>query len=224
MEVVNMTVCACTSAKINLEKLNGFKKLNHFDAVTAKCKDTTMMIFRSGKINCLGAKSFEQAKKGMKKLRKRLKKADPEIDVLDIRVANMVAHYWLVPAPLDLTVLFNHWKELFSVQLEPELYPALKLTLPSGIALIYHTGKVILNRAKSMSDLEASYKTVNDTVSCLLGPHEATMSGLSARKKAEKRKKDRSTGRHTIDVCASCYKEGRFNGNGPDCTCRDAAD
>jgi len=189
MEIVNTTVCAVASTRINLSLLTSCSSMRTFDAVRLKLHGVTFIIFGSGKINCLAAVSLEQARKCFKKLRHKLcKELKLRVDILNVTLKNVVAHYSLLPAPLDLVTIFNFWKNhgiKGCVYYEPELYPAVKIKLSLGTVLVYHTGKVLLTGVKDINHLAPLYNMINCTIDKLLGPHTVVM-GNKAIKKMDK--------------------------------------
>ena len=191
MEIVNTTVCAAASVKINLCCLINCVPLRTFDAVHYKTAGTTCVIFHSGKINCLGAKSLEDAVVVLEDLQSklRLELYSPSLTVGEIRLTNVVAHYNLIPAPLDLDILYNYWKSRGvkgRVLFEPELYPALKLVLPKGTLLVYHSGKVLLTGVKDINHLVELQEQFNESVNWLLGFHSVVMADPRPKRQPKK--------------------------------------
>ena len=193
MEIVNTTVCAIASEKINLCLVLNCVPFRTFDAVHVKLDDATCVIFHSGKINCLGAKSFDQSVSILKKLQIKLRDDlnCPHLAISHIRLTNIVAHYNLIPSPLDLEVLYNYWKNKGAkgqVLFEPELYPALKVALLKGTLLVYHSGKVLLTGVKDVNHLTDLQEEFNKSVNWLLGFHSVVMAAPRPKHQSKKLK------------------------------------
>ena len=115
-------------------------------------------------VNCLGAKSLEQAQRAVLYLEEKLRHDlnESNLTLSSPTVSNIVAYYRISPAPLDLNILYNYWKDHGipgNVYYEAELYPALKITLPLGTLLVYHTGKVVMTGVKSINHLPTLQQT-----------------------------------------------------------------
>ena len=191
MEIVNTTVCATASEKINLCRIIDCVPLRTFDAVHYKTEGTTCVIFHSGKLNCLGARSFDKPIAVLRDLQSKLREElhCPSLNIGEIRHKNVVAHYNLIPAPLDLDTLFNYWKTRGvkgKVLFEPELYPALKLCLSKGTLLVYHSGKVLLTGVKDINHLTELQDQFNESVNWLLGFHSVVMADPRPKRQPKK--------------------------------------
>jgi transcription initiation factor TFIID TATA-box-binding protein len=116
---------------------------------------TAVLIFRSGKVNCTGAKNLPNVKLTIDIIIKKLKKAG--IDVYenpDIVVQNIVAVYDL-EADLNLTDIAMSLG-LENVEYEPEQFPGLvyRVEEPKVVLLLFGSGKVVCTGAKEESEIE----------------------------------------------------------------------
>ena len=175
-----MTLVAAATDQINLCHVSDCIPLRTFDSVRLKIGQVTCIIFHSRKINLLGARSLFEADKTVIALQKKLRidLAKPKIVLSNPVLKNVVAHYNLIPQPLDIKLLFEYWRERGvkgSVYLEPELYPALKIKTGLGTVLAYHTGKVLLTGVKMINHLYQLQRRFNSSVCSVLGPHDVTM-------------------------------------------------
>ena len=120
---------------------------------------TAVLIFRSGKVNCTGAKDIESVKKTIQILVDKLKQAG--IDVYDnpkIVVQNIVAVYDL-GTELNLTNIAMSLG-LENVEYEPEQFPGLvyRVEEPKVVLLLFGSGKVVCTGAKKKEEIVEAIK------------------------------------------------------------------
>ncbi len=116
---------------------------------------TAVLIFRSGKVNCTGAKNLDDVKKTIDIIIDKLKKADIEVyDSPDIIVQNIVAVYDL-ESNLNLTDIAMSLG-LENVEYEPEQFPGLvyRVEEPKVVLLLFGSGKVVCTGAKEENEIE----------------------------------------------------------------------
>ncbi|SMD30602.1 TATA binding protein of transcription factor TFIID [Picrophilus oshimae DSM 9789] len=116
---------------------------------------TAVLIFRSGKVNCTGAKNLDDVKKTIDIIIDKLKKADIEVyDNPDIIVQNIVAVYDL-ESNLNLTDIAMSLG-LENVEYEPEQFPGLvyRVEEPKVVLLLFGSGKVVCTGAKEENEIE----------------------------------------------------------------------
>lgn len=115
---------------------------------------TAVLIFRSGKVNCTGAKDLKSVELTIKTIVEKLKKADIEIyENPDIVVQNMVAVYD-IGVELNLTNIALQLG-MENVEYEPEQFPGLvyRIDEPKIVLLLFSSGKVVCTGAKKEEDI-----------------------------------------------------------------------
>ncbi len=115
---------------------------------------TAVLIFRSGKVNCTGAKDLDAVNRTIKTIVSQLRKAG--IDVYDnpeIIVQNIVAVYDL-GVSLNLTDIAMSLG-LENVEYEPEQFPGLvyRVEEPKVVLLLFGSGKVVCTGAKKDDEI-----------------------------------------------------------------------
>lgn len=156
MEIVNSTITAsCSISPLPIQLLSQCKQPTKFDARCLKTSNGTFLIFRSGKIVCVGSKNVSKPAKVIKNVEKMLQRLLnlPLLSIKDVKLQNVVAHFNL-PGFVDLTELYKLWQSKFDLIYEPEIYPAIKLIINNSTLLIYRSGKVIITGCKSITELK----------------------------------------------------------------------
>lgn len=115
---------------------------------------TAVLIFRSGKVNCTGAKDIGAVHQTIDTILQKLRKAG--IDVYDnpeIIVQNIVAVYDL-GVELNLTDIAMSLG-LENVEYEPEQFPGLvyRVEEPKVVLLLFGSGKVVCTGAKKEEEI-----------------------------------------------------------------------
>ena len=134
-----------------------------FPGVIYRLKEpkVAILIFRSGKVVCTGAKSPDLARFAFELLTQRLE--DAGISVIknpEIIVQNMVAT-WDTGHTLDLTAITLSFG-LERIEYEPEQFPGVVFRLedPKIVMLFFGSGKVVCTGAKSVKELERAVDIV----------------------------------------------------------------
>ncbi|MFH1420544.1 MAG: TATA-box-binding protein [Candidatus Aenigmatarchaeota archaeon] len=122
------------------------------------------LIFRNGKINCVGAKSMKEAEEGMKKIVAKLKKVGVYVNETDIKikVENIVAS-------IDLKKELNLDKLAFALEgseYEPDQFPGLvyRMTEPKVAFLLFSSGRIVCAGAKRISQVQNAVKALEKTL------------------------------------------------------------
>ncbi len=113
----------------------------------------SFLIFASGKMNCVGAKSMNDAKLAIKKLTKKLQKAGIKIKVEPkVKVQNIVASFDF-GREFDLERIARTFE---NTEYEPEVFPGLvfRLADPKVVVLLFVSGKGVCAGAKSLADIK----------------------------------------------------------------------
>ena len=122
---------------------------------------TAILLFRSGKANCTGAKTIESVKKTITTVSRKLERAGlPVVKDPKITVQNIVAVYDL-KNELNLNAIAITLG-LERVEYEPEQFPGLvyRVSDPKVVMLLFGSGKVVCTGAKKVEDIESGVKTL----------------------------------------------------------------
>ena len=134
-----------------------------FPGLIYRIKDpkTAILLFRSGKVVCTGAKSLDAVKTAVAVVSKQIEaaglsiKKNPEIEVQNIvATADLGAQVDLNTVALTLG--------LTSVEYEPEQFPGLvyRLDDPKVVLLMFGSGKVVCTGARQPSDVERAVERI----------------------------------------------------------------
>ena len=117
------------------------------------------MIFASGKVNCVGARSMSDAKMAIRKLTRDLRKAHIKVKTEPkVKVQNIVASVNF-GRKFDLEHIARGFE---NTEYEPEVFPGLVFRLedPKAVLLLFVSGKGVCAGVKSMRDVKrAAQKT-----------------------------------------------------------------
>ena len=184
VEVGNMTVCASLSRSVNLELVRGRRPVRFQARIVRRRDHPTVLLFQSGQMVCVGAKSSTAAFDAMGLLLLELRRTlrnygDIDAGLLSFtsaRISNIVFHSSL-DVEVDLDKLLSCIKRCYGYTIlqrsdcwsngryEPELYPALQVRHgASATLLIFRTGKLIITGCKTIKDASSAIK---DLHSCL---------------------------------------------------------
>jgi transcription initiation factor TFIID TATA-box-binding protein len=115
---------------------------------------TAALIFRSGKIVCTGAKSVDEARKGIENAVRGLRSIGIDVKgTAEIIVQNIVAsadlHTILNLNAIALGLGLEH------VEYEPEQFPGLvyRLTKPKMVILLFSSGKLVITGGRKPEDV-----------------------------------------------------------------------
>jgi transcription initiation factor TFIID TATA-box-binding protein len=122
---------------------------------------TAMLLFRSGKVVCTGAKNLEEIRNAIDQLVKRIVATGvPVACKPEIIVQNIVAS-----ADLGCVVNLNSIAVTLSlekVEYEPEQFPGLvyRLDTPKVVVLIFGSGKMVCTGARKTEDVELAVERI----------------------------------------------------------------
>lgn len=124
----------------------------------------SFLIFGSGRMNCVGARSMNDAKLAIKKLTRKLRKArikvksDPKV-----KVQNIVASVDF-GRKFDLEHIARKFE---NTEYNPEVFPGLVFRLddPKAVLLLFVSGKGVCAGAKSMRDVKRAVQKTNRIIS-----------------------------------------------------------
>lgn len=120
---------------------------------------TAVLIFRSGKVNCTGAKTIDAVNQTISTIVEKLKKAGINVNNNpEIVVQNIVAVYDL-NMQLNLTNIAMSLG-LENVEYEPEQFPGLvyRIEEPKVVLLLFGSGKVVCTGAKEKGEIAQAVK------------------------------------------------------------------
>lgn len=125
-----------------------------FPGIAYKSDDplASFLIFASGKMNCVGARSMKDAKLAIKKLTMKLKKAGVKVRAEPkVKVQNIVASFDF-GTEFDLERIARTFE---NTEYEPEVFPGLVFRMddPAVVVLLFVSGKGVCAGAKSAEDI-----------------------------------------------------------------------
>ncbi len=119
----------------------------------------SFLIFSSGKMNCVGAKSLGDAKLAIKRLTRKLQRSGVEIkSEPQIKVQNIVASIDFGRG-FDLEEIARNFE---NTEYEPEVFPGLVFRLddPKVVVLLFVSGKGVCAGARSGRDVERAAERI----------------------------------------------------------------
>ena len=154
MEIQNMTATCCLNEEIRLPPALPGVQYNpqKFSGAIWKHGGLTFLIFRTGKVVCVGGKHVSDVRKGLSDLSEML--GD---QMSDFKVVNFVGSTSL-GRRINLRCLYNLLKSNFSVSYEPELFAGLVVKMRSVTVLCFESGKLIMTGVKSEELFEETLK------------------------------------------------------------------
>ena len=160
IDVVNIVVSSDLKHPIPLEKMaaslsNTEYNPEQFPGLVLRIKEpkTSSLIFSSGKIVCTGARSLEDVKKAIEKIKEAVAKIGIKITITPkIEVQNLVASS-AIGVNLNLNTLAM---KLSNTEYEPEQFPGLvyKLMDAKATFLLFGNGKVVCTGTKSAEEVK----------------------------------------------------------------------
>ena len=156
--------------EFDLEKLAGILEGARYDpevfpGIAYKSIEPTasFLIFASGKMNCVGAKSLEDAEKAIEKLTEKLRETGIEIKKdPEVKVQNMVASFDFA-REFDLEMIARNFR---NTEYEPEVFPGLvfRLDEPHVVILLFVSGKGVCAGAKSEEDIQEAADRITEVI------------------------------------------------------------
>ena len=163
IKIVNVVVTATLQHKLDLSAI--VKALpfleyrpEQFPGAVFRLKKprTVTLLFGTGKLVCVGAKSEKEAVRAVKTVIKELKKAGMvAAGTPEITVQNIVANANLGGA-IDLVEFYEfERRSVGSVIYEPEQFPAViyRMNEPRAVILIFASGKIVCTGARKEKDV-----------------------------------------------------------------------
>ncbi len=167
-EITNMVAAGNLGFEVDLYKLiQNFKNVEYepeqFPGAILKFNEpkSTLLIFKNGKVVCVGCMNKKIIEKALKKAHTLLTPFAKTIykKNYSYEITNMVAY-----ASLDLDLnLFDLALGIDDIEYEPEQFPGaiLKLKKPNVSLLVFKNGKIIVAGARNKEEIEKSLEKVN---------------------------------------------------------------
>jgi transcription initiation factor TFIID TATA-box-binding protein len=162
----NLVVSVSIGTRINLEQFAKKAKdieydPDHFPGAIYRIKEprVSALIFSSGKINCTGARSWEEIPIVIEILKKKFKEGGVDIASIEHKVQNLV-----VSANLGYEVNIDvAATELDNVEYEPEQFPGLifRVVEPKCVVLVFTSGKINVVGAKVWEHIDIAIEQVD---------------------------------------------------------------
>ncbi len=132
-----------------------------FPGIAYKSDDppASFLIFASGKMNCVGARSMADAKLAIKKLTMKLRKVRIKVkSEPKVEVQNIVASFDF-GREFDLERIARTYE---NTEYEPEVFPGLVFRLddPKVVVLLFVSGKGVCAGAKGMKDIQRAAQKI----------------------------------------------------------------
>ena len=161
--------CHLNLREIALQAKNAEYNPRRFSAVIMKIKEpkTTALIFSTGKIVCLGAKTEEDSKKACKKFGKIIKSLGYPAIFKEFKIENIVGSVD-VKFNISLMKLFFHIVKNFNSGIKryivyfPEVFPGLiyRMIEPKIVLLVFNSGKMVLTGGKNRNEIYDGFRKI----------------------------------------------------------------
>lgn len=172
IQVQNIVVSVTYEGVVfNLEKLARSLDRARYDpevfpGIAYKSEDppASFLIFASGKMNCVGAKSMRDAKLAIKKLTRKLRNAGVKVKAEPkVKVQNIVASFDF-GTEFDLEKIARSFE---NTEYEPEVFPGLVFRMddPAVVVLLFVSGKGVCAGAKSTEDIKRAATKITKILS-----------------------------------------------------------
>lgn len=162
----NLVVSVSINERINLEQFARKAKdieydPDHFPGAIYRMKEprVSALIFSSGKVNCTGARHWDEIPIIVKQLEKKFNEGGIKPKQLESTVQNLV-----VSANLGYEVNIDiAATELDNVEYEPEQFPGLifRVRDPKCVALVFTSGKINVVGAKEWENIDIAIEIVD---------------------------------------------------------------
>jgi transcription initiation factor TFIID TATA-box-binding protein len=134
-----------------------------FPGLIYRIKDpkTAILLFRSGKAVCTGAKTLEQVKTAIETVATNVRKTGIEINgIPSFEVQNIVASADIGQSVNLTTVVISLGLE--RVEYEPEVFPGMvyRMDDPKVVILLFGSGKLVCTGARTPKDVEQAVEKI----------------------------------------------------------------
>jgi transcription initiation factor TFIID TATA-box-binding protein len=167
VKVENIVSSITLGINIDIEKLSttvsGIDNPKRFPGVIYRLTDPklSMLIFRTGKVICSGARSKADIERAVEQLLAKLKEGKIEVtEKPKVQIQNIVAS-----ASLNFRVNLDQLAmDCEDTEYEPEQFPGLifRLAEPKTVMLIFKSGKMIVTGAKTVAQANTAAETTRE--------------------------------------------------------------
>ncbi|MCI4336118.1 MAG: TATA-box-binding protein [Thermoplasmata archaeon] len=168
IRIENVVASTSLSDKLDLQSialgLDGAEyEPEQFPGLIYRLKEpkTAILLFRSGKVVCTGAKSMKEVEDSIAKVSLQIKKGGQKVSLHPkIAVQNIVASSDL-ESEINLNAIAVTLG-LDRVEYEPEQFPGLvcRIEEPRVVVLLFGSGKLVCTGARKPSDIEVAVKKI----------------------------------------------------------------
>jgi transcription initiation factor TFIID TATA-box-binding protein len=154
---LNKLVRSLDGARYNPERFAGLIYKSEYPRAS-------FVIFASGKMNCVGASSMNDAKLAIKKLTEKLRKARVKVKTEPkVKVQNIVASVNF-GRKFDLEHIASRFE---NTEYEPEVFPGLVFRLddPKAVLLLFTSGKGVCAGVSSIRDVNRAAQKITKIIS-----------------------------------------------------------
>lgn len=170
IRVENIVATSYVAKELNLEQIvkvlkDGEYVPERFPGLIyhTKTPKSAVLIFRSGKLVCTGARSLQEVTKVINMVVSKIQRVDksvikqPEIHVQNIVASADLGH------ELDLTRIAITFG-LEKIEYEPEQFPGLvyRIKEPKVVSLLFSSGKIVCTGATKIKDIELAVKKMKE--------------------------------------------------------------
>lgn len=166
-KIQNVVSSVYLGVKLDLRKIvqsckNAEYNPKRFVALVMRLREprTTALVFSSGKIVCVGAKSEEEARLASRKYARIIQKVGfKDVQFRDFKIQNIVGSCG-VKFPIRLEGLACDHEDYSCY--EPEMFPGLiyRMVQPKIVILVFVSGKVVMTGAKSRLEIYRAFENI----------------------------------------------------------------
>ena len=173
IDIVNVVASAALGHELNLDdiafELDGSEyDQMRFPGLIYKLKEpkTAVLLFRSGKMVCTGARSIAEVHTAINTVVEQLHQIGlPKTGDLNIVIQNIVSTTFLGSTLNLIQIAMSLGFE--NVEYEPEAFPGLvyRMDSPKVVLLLFGSGKMVCVGARQVSDIKAAIRNISEELS-----------------------------------------------------------
>ncbi|XP_053202141.1 TATA-box-binding protein-like 1 [Panonychus citri] len=142
--IVNMTICFEVNSRLEPNDFPNYDPY-YFSGNILNCGKVKVLIYRSNKVNVVGAKSLDEATNVLINVL-------PNYSIVKSKIVNIVAS-----GTIDFPINLNKIIQYPEFTWEPELFPGIMFRVGKQVAIFFSSRKFNIVGSKSMSTLENFY-------------------------------------------------------------------
>ncbi|KAK2962695.1 putative TATA-box-binding protein [Blattamonas nauphoetae] len=165
-EITNIVTSATCNIELDLKFLaekigNAIYNPRKFPAMNIKLKDpkSTVLMFKNGRIVITGARSVEDTRQALKKVKRMMKSLN-----IDARITDITYHNFLARAQCQFQINLTQFQQQNAKMshYEPEMFAGLIYTIAAQQVKIiaFKSGKISIVGAKSVEAVTTAFETV----------------------------------------------------------------